>query len=173
MNNTTNPAESKSPDFISELRGIINKHSMENASNTPDFILAQYLTNCLRAWNQATQQRETWYGRDARPTCPPNVTSSATGGANQHGIMEQTTTPPDWQQRLVGPWEDPNETTAIPFRTSKWAATAAAQLCEALSGRSDTPSEFVRHLWNAHKALQIAVDALHEEWPNAQAEIPS
>jgi len=60
------------PDFISELRNLINKHSMENASNTPDYILAQYLTNCLRAWNQATQQRETWYGRDARPTCPPN-----------------------------------------------------------------------------------------------------
>lgn len=60
------------PDFISELRNLINKHSMENASNTPDFILAQYLTNCLRAWNQATQQRETWHGRDARPTCPPN-----------------------------------------------------------------------------------------------------
>lgn len=60
------------PDFISELRNLINKHSMENASNTPDFILAQYLTNCLRAWNQATQQRETWYGRDARPTSPPN-----------------------------------------------------------------------------------------------------
>ena len=60
------------PDFISELRDLINRRSMENASNTPDFILAQYLTNCLRAWNQATQQRETWYGRDARPTSPPN-----------------------------------------------------------------------------------------------------
>jgi hypothetical protein len=60
------------PDFISELRGIINKHSMENASNTPDFILAQYLTNCLRAWDQATQQRETWYGRTPQEVSPPN-----------------------------------------------------------------------------------------------------
>ena len=64
-------------DFISELHNLINRHSMENASNTPDFILAQYLTNCLRAWNQATQQRETWYGRDARPTSPP-IGDSAT-----------------------------------------------------------------------------------------------
>ena len=55
------------PDFISELRDLLNRRSMENASNTPDFILAQYLTNCLRAWNQATQQRETWYGRNAAP----------------------------------------------------------------------------------------------------------
>lgn len=60
-------------DFISELRDLINKRCMENASNTPDFILAQYLTNCLLAWNRATQQRETWYGRDARPTSPPNA----------------------------------------------------------------------------------------------------
>ena len=68
------------PDFISELRNLINRHSMENASNTPDFILAQYLTNCLRAWNQATQQRETWYGRDARPTSPPNTQAEMPGG---------------------------------------------------------------------------------------------
>jgi hypothetical protein len=61
------PGSADAPDFISELRDLINKHSMENASNTPDFILAQYLTNCLQAWNQATQQRETWYGRDDRP----------------------------------------------------------------------------------------------------------
>ena len=68
----THSLTADAPDFISELRNLINKHSMENASNTPDFILAQYLTDCLQAWNQATQQRETWYGRDARPTCPPN-----------------------------------------------------------------------------------------------------
>jgi len=70
----TGPADG--PDFISELRDLLNKRSMENASNTPDFILAQYLTNCLRAWNQATQQRETWYGRDARPTSQSSVNTS-------------------------------------------------------------------------------------------------
>ena len=46
---------------------------MENASNTPDFILAQYLCNCLKAWEEATQQRETWYGRDARPSGMPQL----------------------------------------------------------------------------------------------------
>lgn len=39
---------------------------MESASNTPDFILAQYLSHCLLAWNQATIQRETWYGRETQ-----------------------------------------------------------------------------------------------------------
>lgn len=52
------------------IREAINKTSAENASNTPDFILAQYLTKALEAWNVAVQQRETWYGRDARPGAP-------------------------------------------------------------------------------------------------------
>jgi len=50
-----------------ELGAVINRYSQEQASNTPDFILAQYLIGCLAAWNTAVQQRETWYGRDARP----------------------------------------------------------------------------------------------------------
>ena len=53
--------------FEEELRAVINRHSIENASNTPDFILADYLLACLAAFTTATQQRETWYGRDARP----------------------------------------------------------------------------------------------------------
>lgn len=50
-----------------EIESAINRASAENESNTPDFILAQYLMACLAAYNVATQQRETWYGRDARP----------------------------------------------------------------------------------------------------------
>lgn len=54
--------------FEEELETLINKHSMENGSNTPDWILARYLRECLSLWNMTVQQRETWYGRDARPT---------------------------------------------------------------------------------------------------------
>lgn len=55
--------------FDKDLASLINKHSMENGSNTPDYILAQYLLSCLMVFNLAVQQRETWYGRDARPMC--------------------------------------------------------------------------------------------------------
>ena len=55
-------------EFEKELEALVNRFSMENASNTPDFILAQYLVASLAAFNTATQQRETWYGRDARPS---------------------------------------------------------------------------------------------------------
>jgi hypothetical protein len=54
--------------FEKELERLINKHSQENQSNTPDFILASYIRGCLDAFNIAVQQRETWYGRDARPS---------------------------------------------------------------------------------------------------------
>lgn len=54
--------------FEEELRALINKTSAENASNTPDFILAGFLQSCLLAFDTAVQQRETWCGRDGRPT---------------------------------------------------------------------------------------------------------
>ena len=50
------------------LRDLLNTHSAENTSNTPDFILAQYMMSCLGAFDTAVQQRENWYGRDPRPT---------------------------------------------------------------------------------------------------------
>ena len=59
--------------FEKELEQVINMHSEENASNTPDFILAQYLLACLAAWNTGVQQRENWYRRDPRPTCAANA----------------------------------------------------------------------------------------------------
>lgn len=54
--------------FEKELTALINKHSQENVSNTPDWILACYIQYCLLAFNTAVQQREQWYGRDPRPT---------------------------------------------------------------------------------------------------------
>ena len=49
--------------FEDEIRQVINRWSEENPSNTPDFILARYLLNCLDTFNIAVQTREEWYGR--------------------------------------------------------------------------------------------------------------
>ena len=54
-------------DFEKELERLINKYSMENGSNTPDFILAEYLRSCLSAFNVAVTKREEWYGRSVMP----------------------------------------------------------------------------------------------------------
>jgi hypothetical protein len=62
------PAPAASPALEQEITSLLNRHSAENASNTPDFILARFLLGCLAAWNMGVQQRENWYGRDPRPS---------------------------------------------------------------------------------------------------------
>ena len=54
--------------FEKALKTLINEHGQENDSNTPDWILAQYMGGCLATFNKAVQQRENWYGRDPRPS---------------------------------------------------------------------------------------------------------
>jgi hypothetical protein len=53
--------------FEDELGRLLNRYSMENESNTPDFILAEYLMACLDAFNAASVSREKWYGHSHRP----------------------------------------------------------------------------------------------------------
>ena len=48
--------------FGQELRRLINYHSRENGSDTPDFVLAEYLVACLDAFDKATARRAEWYG---------------------------------------------------------------------------------------------------------------
>lgn len=59
--------------FEKDLKHLINIHSVENASNTPDWLLAQYLIGCLENFATATQQRETYYGRDPRPSANTDI----------------------------------------------------------------------------------------------------
>ncbi len=48
--------------FAEELEQLINKYSVENASDTPDFILAQYLCDCLNAYAKTIAKRDKWWG---------------------------------------------------------------------------------------------------------------
>lgn len=52
-----------SKSFEDELAQLINKHSLENASDTPDFILANYIRGCMENLSLAVRKREAWYGR--------------------------------------------------------------------------------------------------------------
>lgn len=56
-NNTTDELRNK-------IAAAINSVSAENGSNTPDFILAEYLTDCLAAFDKASRARERWYGKE-------------------------------------------------------------------------------------------------------------
>ena len=64
MSNTSDdPIVGREHDFRREIESAINRHSKENGSDTPDFILAEYLSDCLKAWDKGVSRREKWYGR--------------------------------------------------------------------------------------------------------------
>lgn len=48
--------------FRKELQELLNRHSMENGSDTPDFLLADYLIACLAAFNAGVNMRDTHHG---------------------------------------------------------------------------------------------------------------
>lgn len=50
--------------FRRDLEQLINKYSMENGSNTPDFALADYLMDALDAFDKACNTRTHWYRQD-------------------------------------------------------------------------------------------------------------
>ena len=49
------------PDLEKQLAQLLNRFSQENASNTPDFILAQYMLDCLKAFEVAARARDAWH----------------------------------------------------------------------------------------------------------------
>lgn len=55
--------EPDAPDFRSKLCSLLNSFSKENNSNTPDWILRNFICNSLKAFDAATLQRDEWYGR--------------------------------------------------------------------------------------------------------------
>lgn len=48
------------PTFRQELTKLLNRYSMESASNTPDFVLASFLHGTLSAFEKATLERDRW-----------------------------------------------------------------------------------------------------------------
>lgn len=55
-----------------ELAAILNMHCAENNSNTPDYVLAQFIGDSLDAFDRAVNARELHYGRViVRTSAPP------------------------------------------------------------------------------------------------------
>ena len=50
--------------LVTDLRDLINRHSREGHSNTPDFILAKFLIDSLEAFEEATKKRDRFYKPD-------------------------------------------------------------------------------------------------------------
>jgi len=66
--------------FVTSLAELINCHSLETDSDTPDFILAEYMTRSLEAFNNTIVKREEWYGRMVmNPTTAENCRAECDG----------------------------------------------------------------------------------------------
>jgi len=50
-----------------ELASLINTHSLESGSDTPDFILSEFLLDVLRAYDKAVTARSKWYEEGEDP----------------------------------------------------------------------------------------------------------
>ena len=59
---------SKQINFEQELTQLLNKYSKENDSNTPDFILSEYLQGCLNTYNKTLKARDKWFNIDEQKT---------------------------------------------------------------------------------------------------------
>lgn len=66
-------------EFERELSSLLNRYSVENTSNTPDFILAEFMLRCLNAFDTGISDRERWYGHRHAPggVCEPIVSLAA------------------------------------------------------------------------------------------------
>jgi hypothetical protein len=53
--------DERSANFEKELASLINSKCMENGSDTPDFLLAEYMKGCLDLFNKTVTKRTAWY----------------------------------------------------------------------------------------------------------------
>lgn len=50
--------------FLQDITLVINRYSEENKINTPDFILAQYMKDCLDVLNKTIRIRDNWINKE-------------------------------------------------------------------------------------------------------------
>lgn len=55
---------SEKEEIIRDLALVINRHNLERLSNTPDFVIAEYLFHCIMNHADSINARNAYYGRD-------------------------------------------------------------------------------------------------------------
>jgi len=72
--------------FYDELTSLLNRTSQENFSDTPDFVLAEYLINCLHAYELATKTTRRLKEGSPNDSGKAAPTVSASGICNECGV---------------------------------------------------------------------------------------
>lgn len=50
--------------FRQKLEALINTHSLENTSDTPDYLLADFMIHCLTIFNGTVNARREWHSTE-------------------------------------------------------------------------------------------------------------
>jgi len=101
--------------FTKDLAHLINKHSLESQSDTPDFILAEYLTESLISYNRACCKREVFFGRK---TSEKNLANS-TATPVQHlkaeiaDVLDRVEAVGGWEFSNTGYWSELRQLSAV------------------------------------------------------------
>ena len=72
--------------FLEELTTLLNRHSRENESDTPDYVLVGFLLGALKALDAAIKLRDKHYGRPAR-----DAVAQAFADGERHGLGDLET----------------------------------------------------------------------------------
>lgn len=78
-------AQADTPRFEDEIAKVINSFSRENRSDTPDWILANFIDRCLTAWEVTSAERDRYYRLAPSPGRDPVLSFEA---ANNSGPIE-------------------------------------------------------------------------------------
>jgi len=73
-------------EFEHDLAALINRYSLENETNVPDFILANYLVRCLESFRHTVQWTHNWYDHTTWPS-PKRPTDDI--DASMHKLREK------------------------------------------------------------------------------------
>lgn len=82
MSDTSPPPAS---DFETELAALLNKYSMDNGCNTPDYVLARHLIRQLDTFREINQEREAWFGTPLRIGNSDNSSNESPMGSTSEG----------------------------------------------------------------------------------------
>ena len=82
-----------------EIEHVLNKHSAENGSNTPDYILAQYLAQCIETFDSAVMAREAWYGRASSESFTSDNDQGMPVATLSSELTHKETTKNDWHDK--------------------------------------------------------------------------
>lgn len=74
---TKTPENLKYDNFVRDIAAVCNRYSIENNSDTPDFMLAEFMTGCLNVYENTLRARTEWmqpsHATQQPPEPPPIV----------------------------------------------------------------------------------------------------